>query len=139
MRTPNGRSAGHAHPVRFEEDAEKYNAAELMRWTLLRFTPRMIKDGRAIMTLQQALAPRPPQSETLKVTVELGELKPWHCESCQVQLGHAMDTGHLVVNGVYVANGTLICANCGTVKHWVKSDKTLERLVRKVCERGKGC
>jgi hypothetical protein len=138
MRTRNGRSAGHAHPVRFEQDAEKYNAAEMMKWTLLRFTPNMVKDGRAIMTLQQALAPRPPESEALKVTLDIGETKPWNCEACNVKLGLATETGHLVVDGIYIENGKLICRNCGTVKTWVKSDKTLDRLVRRVCERGKG-
>ena len=49
------RSKGHAHPERFEEDCEKYNEAALYGWTLIRVTPDMIRDGRAIDWLDRAL------------------------------------------------------------------------------------
>lgn len=48
MQTETGRSKGHAHPKRFEQDIEKYNAAVLMGWELIRVTPEMIKDGSAV-------------------------------------------------------------------------------------------
>jgi len=40
----------------FEGDCEKYNAAELMGWTLLRFTAGMIASGLALTTLESAFA-----------------------------------------------------------------------------------
>ena len=55
MQTDTGRSKGHAHPERFEQDCEKYNEAALYGWTLLRVTPDMIRDGRAIDWLDRAL------------------------------------------------------------------------------------
>lgn len=42
--------------VRFEQDAEKYNEAGLLGWVVLRVTPKMIEDGRAIALLKRALA-----------------------------------------------------------------------------------
>jgi len=55
MQTETGRSKGHAHPERFEQDCEKYNEAALYGWTLIRVTPDMIRDGRAIDWLDRAL------------------------------------------------------------------------------------
>ena len=55
MQTDTGRSKGHAHPERFEQDCEKYNEAALYGWTLIRVTPDMIRDGRAIDWLDRAL------------------------------------------------------------------------------------
>jgi hypothetical protein len=57
MQTETGRSKGHAHPERFEQDCEKYNEAALYGWTLIRVTPVMIRDGRAIDWLDRALRP----------------------------------------------------------------------------------
>ncbi|MFN2124477.1 MAG: hypothetical protein ACK2UP_13340 [Candidatus Promineifilaceae bacterium] len=48
-------SKGHAHPERFEKDCEKYNESALYGWTLIRVTPQMIRDGRAIKWLKRAL------------------------------------------------------------------------------------
>lgn len=39
----------------FARDCEKYNAAALAGWTLLRFTPRQIRTGAALRTLEVAL------------------------------------------------------------------------------------
>ena len=39
----------------FEKDAEKYNAAAIDGWTVLRFTGRMIKSGDALRQIEQAL------------------------------------------------------------------------------------
>jgi len=55
MQTKTGRSKGHAHPKRFESDCEKYNEAALYGWTIIRVTPGMIRDGRAIEWLERAL------------------------------------------------------------------------------------
>ena len=41
----------------FERDCEKYNAAALAGWVLLRFTPRQIRTGLALRTLEIALGP----------------------------------------------------------------------------------
>jgi very-short-patch-repair endonuclease len=39
----------------YRKDAEKYNTASLMGYTVLRFTGDMVKDGTAIKTIKQAL------------------------------------------------------------------------------------
>jgi hypothetical protein len=57
MQTETGRSKGHAHPERFASDCEKYNEAALYGWTIIRVTPDMIRDGRAIDWLERALRP----------------------------------------------------------------------------------
>ena len=46
----------HTRGSSFEADCEKYNEAALRGWTVLRVTPRMIEDGRAIALLKRALA-----------------------------------------------------------------------------------
>ena len=55
MKTKTGYSKGHAHPERFEKDCEKYNEASLYGWTVIRVTPKMIRDGRALDWLERAL------------------------------------------------------------------------------------
>lgn len=45
----------HSKGEGFEQDAEKYNTASAMGWTLFRFTARMIKSGQAIMFVQDYL------------------------------------------------------------------------------------
>ena len=55
MQTETGRSKGHAHPERFQSDCEKYNEAALYGWLVIRVTPEMIRDGRAIDWLERAL------------------------------------------------------------------------------------
>ena len=55
MQTETGRSKGHAHPKRFLQDLDKYNEAALYGWTVIRVTPAMIHDGRAIELLKRAL------------------------------------------------------------------------------------
>jgi hypothetical protein len=57
LQTETGRSKGHAHPVRFQQDLEKFNEAALYGWLVIRVTPPMIKDGRAIDWLKRALEP----------------------------------------------------------------------------------
>ena len=54
-RTQGGRSAGHAHPKRFEEDCEKYTTASLMGITVVRVVPKWIYDGRALEFVRLAL------------------------------------------------------------------------------------
>lgn len=44
---------GHAHPERFEQDVEKYNAAALMGFHVLRATARTIQNGNMIADLEQ--------------------------------------------------------------------------------------
>lgn len=55
MQTETGRSKGHAHPERFQSDCEKYNEAALYGWLVIRVTPQMVRDGRAIDWLERAL------------------------------------------------------------------------------------
>ena len=39
----------------YGKDCEKYNEAALLGWTVLRFTRDMIKSGRALQTIEQAI------------------------------------------------------------------------------------
>jgi hypothetical protein len=55
LQTKEGRSKGHAHPIRFLKDCEKYNEAALYGWYVLRVTGEMVKDGRALDWLTRAL------------------------------------------------------------------------------------
>lgn len=45
----------HSHPVGYEKDCEKYNAAAILGWRVLRFTTQMVNDRRALQTIQRAL------------------------------------------------------------------------------------
>jgi hypothetical protein len=45
----------HVRGKGYERDCEKYNAAALAGWTVLRATTAMLHDGRALALLQQAL------------------------------------------------------------------------------------
>lgn len=46
----------HSRGAGFEADCEKYNEAALHDWLVLRVTPDQIKDGRAIVWIERALA-----------------------------------------------------------------------------------
>lgn len=48
----------HLTPSGFSEDVRKYNAAAILGWALLRFTPAMLRDGSAIETIKRALKAR---------------------------------------------------------------------------------
>ena len=50
----------HTRPKGFEADAEKYNAAALLSWIVLRFTGAQIKSGYALDTLSRAIKLRQP-------------------------------------------------------------------------------
>ena len=45
----------HSRGAGFEADAEKYNEAALIGWRVLRVTPRMVDDGRALALIQRGL------------------------------------------------------------------------------------
>jgi hypothetical protein len=45
----------HQRPVGYLADIEKYNAAVLLGWRLLRVTPGMVQDGRALELVREAL------------------------------------------------------------------------------------
>ena len=45
----------HSRGAGFERDAEKYNEAALEAWLVLRVTPRMVDDGRALRLVERAL------------------------------------------------------------------------------------
>jgi very-short-patch-repair endonuclease len=45
----------HSRGSGMRKDAEKYNAATLQGWRVLRFTGDMVKDGSAISVVEQAL------------------------------------------------------------------------------------
>ena len=50
------RSGGrHVRGDGFERDCEKYNAAALAGWVVLRVTSSMVRDGRALTVLEEAL------------------------------------------------------------------------------------
>jgi very-short-patch-repair endonuclease len=40
---------------RYQRDVEKYNTATLMEWRILRFTPQMVKSGRALEVTQNMM------------------------------------------------------------------------------------
>ncbi|MCG6308971.1 endonuclease domain-containing protein [Vibrio alginolyticus] len=46
----------HTRGSGYEKDCEKYNAAALRGWSVLRFTGSMIKSGKAVETLKEALS-----------------------------------------------------------------------------------
>jgi len=46
----------HTRGAGFEKDCEKYNRAVLLGWRVLRFTPAMIDDGRALKTIEEAMS-----------------------------------------------------------------------------------
>lgn len=50
----NGR---HTRGAGFEADCEKYNAATLDGWRVLKFTPRMVSSGAALQALERVLNP----------------------------------------------------------------------------------
>lgn len=54
----------HSRGEGFEKDADKFNAAARMGWIVLRFTTRMVNDGRAIKELESALRQQGFQGET---------------------------------------------------------------------------
>ena len=45
----------HSRGAGFEADAEKYNEAALIGWRVIRVTPRMVDDGRALALIQRGL------------------------------------------------------------------------------------
>lgn len=55
--TASGKSR-HSKGSGFEQDAEKYNTAEAMGWTLFRFTSSMVTSGQAILFVQDYLKTR---------------------------------------------------------------------------------
>ncbi|BDR13156.1 endonuclease domain-containing protein [Vibrio sp. STUT-A11] len=46
----------HTRGSGYEKDCEKYNEAALRGWSVLRFTGSMIKSGKAVETLKEALS-----------------------------------------------------------------------------------
>lgn len=46
----------HARGSGFAKDAEKYNAAALLGWRVLRFTTEQVRSGEAIRTVKEAFA-----------------------------------------------------------------------------------
>lgn len=49
----------HSFGKGFDDDAEKYNTASAMGWTLFRFSSDMIKSGKAIMFVQDYFRAQP--------------------------------------------------------------------------------
>lgn len=45
----------HQRPTGFEKDCEKYNAASILGWTVIRATTTMVRDGRALQAIEEAL------------------------------------------------------------------------------------
>lgn len=50
----------HTRGTGYEQDLEKYNAAALLGWLVLRFTKRQVQQGIALGLLQQALQAKGP-------------------------------------------------------------------------------
>lgn len=50
-----GQNGRHNRPEGYERDCEKYNAAALDGWMVLRFTAGMVRSGEAIKTIEEAL------------------------------------------------------------------------------------
>lgn len=50
----------------FEKDCEKYNAAAIDGWLLIRATSKMVKDGRALIALEAALKRRMPSDARVR-------------------------------------------------------------------------
>ena len=48
-------TGGHKRGKAYESDCEKQNAAMMLGWLVLRFTPAMVQDGRAIAVIRAAL------------------------------------------------------------------------------------
>lgn len=45
----------HVRPAGYEADIEKYNAAALAGWMVLRFSPAQVKSGRAASMIEEAV------------------------------------------------------------------------------------
>ena len=45
----------HTRGKGYERDMEKYNAAQALGWTVLRFSPQMVESGEALETLREVL------------------------------------------------------------------------------------
>jgi very-short-patch-repair endonuclease len=52
-----GRGGAHSLPSNILRDMEKNNAAVLLGWRILRFTPEQVKNGTAILMIEKALKP----------------------------------------------------------------------------------
>ena len=57
-----GLGGRHQRKEGFEKDIEKLNEAVLLGWTVIRFTPRMVRDGRALVVVERAYRQRLGQS-----------------------------------------------------------------------------
>lgn len=66
--TRTGRGRGHAHPARFVADCQKYNAAAMAGWTVLRYPPdligTMLEGGEAALEIQAAIQVLEDREET---------------------------------------------------------------------------
>ena len=49
-----GQGGRHQRMLGFEKDIEKLNEAALRGWAVIRFTPRMVRDGRALLVVERA-------------------------------------------------------------------------------------
>lgn len=58
--TGKGTRGRHVRPDGYEADIEKYNAAAMAGWCLVRCTGAMVHDGRARRLVKQVLESRPP-------------------------------------------------------------------------------
>jgi len=54
QQTSSGRSSGHANPVRFLRDMEKYNAMTVQGWSLIRCTPEQVENETALIDIIKA-------------------------------------------------------------------------------------
>ncbi|MDX1493540.1 MAG: hypothetical protein R3253_05755 [Longimicrobiales bacterium] len=64
---------GGVHRIRdrFERDVDKYNWAQLLGWVVLRVTPEMVRDGRAVALICRALG----VEEGLRDSISAEELR----------------------------------------------------------------
>jgi hypothetical protein len=60
-------SGRHTRGLGFQSDCEKYNAASLLGWRVLRFTESMIKSGDALNTIKAALCDQTDEKQHLSL------------------------------------------------------------------------
>jgi hypothetical protein len=58
-----GQKSRHTTPTGFEDDAEKYDEAEILRFNVLRFTQKHVKSGWALQTIERLIEVKREWSE----------------------------------------------------------------------------
>lgn len=72
----------HVRGQGYERDCEKYNAAALAGWTVLRVTTAMVRDGRALALLQEAFSTNASAPDTTEKRSLVHSLCSSESEAC---------------------------------------------------------